>query len=67
MARRNPIRVHLIAGGYPPGSFAGHDMDYVRLRLLGMLQENTELLTTIGNDYTDVRKWLPGSHFDMSP
>jgi type 1 glutamine amidotransferase len=63
MSRTKPIRVHLITGGYPPGSFAGHDMDYVRLRLLGMLQENTELLTTIGNDYTDVRKWLPGSHF----
>ena len=34
MSRAKPIRVHLIAGGYPPGSFAGHDMDYVRLRLL---------------------------------
>ena len=36
MSRSKPIRVHLITGGYPPGSFAGHDMDYVRLRLLGM-------------------------------
>jgi type 1 glutamine amidotransferase len=63
MARRNPIRVHLIAGGYPPGSFAGHDMDYVRLRLLGMLQENAQLLTTTANDYGDVSKWLPGSSF----
>lgn len=63
MSRSKPIRVHLITGGYPPGSFAGHDMDYVRLRLLGMLQENTQLLTTIGNDYADVSKWLPGSSF----
>jgi len=63
MSRAKPIRVHLITGGYPPGSFAGHDMDYVRLRLLGMLQENSQLLTTIGNDYTDVSKWLPGSQF----
>ena len=63
MARRNPTRVHLIAGGYPPGSFAGHDMDYVRLRLLGMLQENTQLLTTTANDYGDIAKWLPGSSF----
>ena len=38
-------------------------MDYVRLRLLGMLQENPQLLTTIGNDYADVAKWLPGSSF----
>ncbi len=63
MSRSKPIRVHLITGGYPPGSFAGHDMDYARLRLLGMLQENSQLLTTIGNDYTDVSKWLPGSNF----
>jgi type 1 glutamine amidotransferase len=63
MSRAKPIRVHLITGGYPPGSFAGHDMDYVRLRLLGVLQENVQLLTTIGNDYTEVSKWLPGSSF----
>jgi uncharacterized protein len=63
MARQKPIRVHLIAGGYPPGSFAGHDMDYVRLRLLGMLQQNEQLLTTTANDYGDIAKWLPGSNF----
>jgi len=63
MSRAKPIRVHLIAGGYPPGSFAGHDMDYVRLRLLGMLQENPQLLTTTANDYGDIEKWLPGSSF----
>ena len=63
MSRSKPIRVHLITGGYPPGSFAGHDMDYVRLRLLGLLQENSQLLTTVGNDYTDISKWLPGSQF----
>ena len=61
MARSKPIRVHLIAGGYPAGSFAGHDMDYVRL--LGMLQENPQLLTTTANDYGDISKWLPGSNF----
>ena len=63
MSRAKPTRVHLIAGGYPPGSFAGHDMDYVRLRLLGMLQENPQLLTTTANDYSDIAKWLPGSAF----
>jgi type 1 glutamine amidotransferase len=63
MSRAKPVRVHLIAGGYPPGSFAGHDMDYVRLRLLGMLQENAQLLTTTANDYADISKWLPDSQF----
>jgi len=61
MARQSPIRVHLIAGGYPPGSFAGHDMDYVRLRLLALLNENAQLLATTANDYSDIAKWLPGS------
>ncbi|HXG21470.1 MAG TPA: ThuA domain-containing protein [Methylomirabilota bacterium] len=55
------IRVHLIVGGFPPGSAAGHDMDYARLRLLQLLQENPSVLTTVSNDFTDVAKWLPGS------
>ena len=33
-------RVHLIAGGFPPGSYAGHDQDYARLRLLTLLNEH---------------------------
>jgi hypothetical protein len=32
-----PTRAHLIAGGFPAGSYAGHDHDYARLRLLGLL------------------------------
>ena len=35
----NITRVHLITGGFPPGSPAGHDMDYARLRLLQLLKE----------------------------
>jgi type 1 glutamine amidotransferase len=58
-----PIRVHLITGGFPVGSFAGHDMDYARLRLLGLLQQNWQVLTTSGNDFADITKWLPGSRF----
>lgn len=61
MSQPKPIRVHLITGGFPPGSFAGHDMDYARLRILGLLQENPQVLTTIGNDFADVPKWLPAS------
>ena len=55
-----PTRVHLITGGFPPGSFAGHDMEYVRIRLLSLLQQNADMLTTSGNDFADVAKWLPG-------
>jgi len=54
-----PIQVHLITGGYPPGQPAGHDMDYARLRLLQMLQEQTHLRATVANDFTDIDKWLP--------
>ena len=27
-------RAHLIVGGFPPGSPAGHDMNFARLQLL---------------------------------
>lgn len=61
MAQTKPIRVHLITGGFPPGSPAGHDMDYARLQLLHLLHEQPNVLTTITNDFTDIAKWLPGS------
>src|SRR5262247_3274385 len=53
-------RAHLIAGGFPPGSQAGHDHDYARLRLLGLLAEQ-EIPTSVANDFADVAKWLPVS------
>ncbi len=59
MKQSPPIRVHVIAGGFPPGSAAGHDMDYARLRLLQLLQERPQVLTTVSNDFTDIAKWLP--------
>lgn len=61
MTQTQPTRVHLITGGFPPGSSAGHDMDYARLRLLQFLQEDQNLLTTVASDFTDVAKWLPKS------
>jgi hypothetical protein len=61
MSQPKPARVHVITGGFPPGSAAGHDMDYARLRILQMLQETSEVLTTVGNDFSDISKWLPGS------
>ena len=36
-------------------------MEFVRLRILALLQQNSQVLTTIGNDFADVAKWLPGS------
>jgi uncharacterized protein len=50
-------RAHLIAGGFPPGSSAGHDHDYARLRLLGLLAER-DVPASVANDFADVEKWL---------
>ena len=53
-------RAHLIAGGFPPGSSAGHDHDYARLRLLSLLAEQ-DVAASVANDFADVEKWLPVS------
>jgi hypothetical protein len=53
-------RAHLIVGGFPPGSHAGHDHDYARLRLLGLLAEQG-VPASVANDFADVEKWLPVS------
>ncbi|MFN0091892.1 MAG: ThuA domain-containing protein [Acidimicrobiales bacterium] len=55
-AERTPL-VHLVVGGYPPGSSAGHDMDYARRRLLDLLGERP-VHTTVANDYADLDRWL---------
>ena len=54
-------RVHLVTGGFPPGSTAGHDMDYARLKLLQMLHETRDLTVTTANDFQDIERWLPGT------
>ncbi len=61
MSQPKPIRVHVITGGFPPGSAAGHDMDYARLRLLQLLHEYPDVITTVTNDFTDIAKWVPTS------
>ena len=58
MSEKKSGRAHLIAGGFPPGSAAGHDHDYARLRLLGLLAERN-VAASVGNDFADVEKWLP--------
>jgi hypothetical protein len=60
MTETKPGRAHLIAGGFPPGSYAGHDHDYARLRLLGLLAERA-IPASVANDFADVEKWLPVS------
>lgn len=54
-----PSGVHLIVGGYPPGSPAAHDMDYVRMRLLGELAAHEGRHTTVSSDYANLDRWLP--------
>jgi type 1 glutamine amidotransferase len=58
-------RAHLITGGFPPGSMAGHDHDYARLRLLGLLAER-DIPASVANDFADVEKWLPVSRLLIS-
>jgi type 1 glutamine amidotransferase len=58
MTETTPRRAHLIAGGFPPGSSAGHDHDHARLRLLGLLAER-DVPASLANDFADVERWLP--------
>jgi type 1 glutamine amidotransferase len=51
-------RAHVITGGFPPGSSAGHDHDHARLRLLQLLAEH-EVQASVANDFADIGKWLP--------
>jgi uncharacterized protein len=60
MTEKTSGRAHLIAGGFPAGSSAGHDHDYARLRLLGLLGEQ-DVPASVANDFADVEKWLPVS------
>ncbi|MGH7865615.1 MAG: ThuA domain-containing protein, partial [Candidatus Binataceae bacterium] len=38
-------------------------MDYARLRLLGLLQDNPQSRVTVGNDFADISRWLPTCQF----
>lgn len=54
-----PVHVHLVAGGFPRGSSAGHDIDYARYRILGVLQELEGVTTSVAADFSDLESWLP--------
>src|SRR5918911_1520450 len=60
MAETTQGRAHVIAGGFPPGAMSGHDHDYARRRLLGLLAER-DIPASVANDFTDAAKWLPVS------
>jgi hypothetical protein len=60
MSERKSGRAHVVTGGFPPGSAAGHDHDYARLRLLELLAEQN-IPASVANDFADVEKWLPVS------
>jgi len=57
------IRVHVVAGGFPRGSSAGHDIDYARLRILEFLQQDARTQTSVSGDFKDLGDWLPASDF----
>ena len=58
MTETTSARAHLIAGGFPLGAAAGHDHDYARLRLLGLLAER-DVPASVANDFADVERFLP--------
>ena len=66
MSNSQPVRVHVISGGFPVGSPAGHDMDYARLRLLQLLHERPNVTASVSGDFTDIDKWLPGCQLLMT-
>jgi uncharacterized protein len=57
MANASLPRAHVVTGGFPPGSSAGHDHDYARLRLLALLGER-EIPASVANDFADIEGWL---------
>ena len=54
-------RAHLIVGGYPAGSTAGHDMDFARRQILNMLEEQENTHTTVSSDFSNIEKWISGT------
>jgi len=60
-SRKTPLHAHLVAGGFPRGSAAGHDIDYARLRLLEALRRGGEVRASVSSDFQDLDEWLPKS------
>jgi type 1 glutamine amidotransferase len=61
-----PIRIQLVAGGFPRGSSAGHDIDFARFRILQLLQQNANVSAGVSSDFMDIDDWLPRTDFLIS-
>ena len=61
MPRPTAPGVHLVVGGFPPGSTAGHDMHYARSQLLSFVGEIQHVQPTISSNFSDLATWLPTS------
>ena len=58
-------QAHLITGGFPLGTNAGHDMDFVRLKLLeGLYQAGCQ--TSVSNSFDDIGDRLVGTDLLVS-
>ena len=62
MPRATAPGVHLVIGGFPPGSTAALDMHYARLQLLKFVGEVDHVQPTISSNFGDLETWLPTSH-----
>lgn len=49
---------HLVAGGFPRGSSAGHDIDSVRLKILNILATDPSISTSVSPDFEEIESWL---------
>lgn len=63
MPRPRKVRAHLVAGGFPPGEPAAHDIDFVRRQLLRALGEVKGVRATVASDFVDLERWLPQTDF----
>ncbi|MDH4143944.1 MAG: ThuA domain-containing protein [Acidimicrobiia bacterium] len=66
MVAAQVVRAHVVVGGFPPGAPAGHDMDYARLRLLGLMSEHSHARATVASDYDRLGTWLQGASLLVS-
>ena len=59
MARPSSPGIHMVIGGFPPGSNAGHDIAFARRRLLELVAEVEHSQPTISTNFDDIETWLP--------
>ena len=55
---KTPLRVHVVAGGFPRGTSAGHDIDFARLRILEELGRHERVVASVSADFAELEAWL---------